>query len=102
MLILAIFLIIAPISSSITAIYMFGIFIVVDGIMHIVSYCKAKAVDYSRIQKQEKTIFCINYATANDGETNEYLGLGYKVIDFNMQMDMMKLKWLLVYQVCRF
>lgn len=42
MLILAIFLIIAPISSSITAIYMFGIFIVVDGIMHIVSYCKAK------------------------------------------------------------
>lgn len=42
MLILAIFLIIAPISSAITAIYMFGIFIIIDGIMHIVSYCKAK------------------------------------------------------------
>ena len=41
------------------------------------------AVDYSRVQKQEKPIFCINYATANDGGTNEYLGLGYKVIDFN-------------------
>lgn len=42
MLILAIFLIIAPISSAVTAIYMFGIFIIIDGIMHIVSYCKAK------------------------------------------------------------
>lgn len=41
------------------------------------------AVDYSRVQRQEKPIFCINYATANDGGTNEYLGLGYKVIDFN-------------------
>lgn len=42
MLILAIFLIVAPVTSSVTAIYMFGIFIIVDGIMHIVSYCKAK------------------------------------------------------------
>lgn len=42
------------------------------------------AVDYSRVQRQETPIFCINYATANDGGTNEYLGLGYKVIDFNM------------------
>ena len=41
------------------------------------------AVDYSRVQRQETPIFCINYATANDGGTNEYLGLGYKVIDFN-------------------
>ncbi len=42
MLILAIFLIFAPIASAITAIYMFGIFILIDGIMHIVSYCKTK------------------------------------------------------------
>lgn len=42
------------------------------------------SVDYSRVQRQETPIFCINYATANDGGTNEYLGLGYKVIDFNM------------------
>lgn len=42
MLILAIFLIAAPVTSAITAIYMFGIFVIMDGIMHIVSYCKAK------------------------------------------------------------
>ena len=41
------------------------------------------AVDYSRVQKQEKPIFCIKYAIANDGGTEEYVGLGYKVIDFN-------------------
>ena len=41
------------------------------------------AVDYSRVQNHEKPIFCINYATANDGGTKEYLGLGYKVIAFN-------------------
>ncbi len=43
MLILALFLIIAPITSAVTAIYMFGIFIIVDGIMHIVSYCTTNA-----------------------------------------------------------
>lgn len=42
------------------------------------------AVDYNRVQKQEKPIFCIRYAIANDGGTEEYIGLGYKVIDFNM------------------
>ena len=41
------------------------------------------AVDYNRVQNHEKPIFCINYATANDGGTKEYLGLGYKVIAFN-------------------
>ena len=41
------------------------------------------AVDYTRVQKQEKPIFCINYATANDGGTKEYIGIGYKVIDFH-------------------
>lgn len=40
-------------------------------------------IDYIRVQKQEKPIFCINYATANDGGTKEYIGLGYKVIDFH-------------------
>ena len=43
------------------------------------------AVDYNRIQKQEKPIFCIKNAIINDGGgTEEYFGLGYKVIDFNM------------------
>lgn len=42
------------------------------------------AVDYSRVQKQEKPIFCIqNSARISDGGTVEYLGLGYKVIDFH-------------------
>ena len=41
------------------------------------------AVDYNRVKNGENPIFCINTATANDGGTKEYLGLGYKVIDFN-------------------
>ena len=58
-------------------------------------------VDYNRVQKEEKPLFCINYATANDGGTNEYLGLGYKVIDFNRVngYDEMKIgSWLMKYE----
>ena len=42
-------------------------------------------VDYNRVQKQEKPIFCIKNSagTYMDGGTVEYFGLGYKVIDFN-------------------
>lgn len=42
-------------------------------------------VDYNRVQKQEKPIFCIqNPAGAyEDGGTVEFFGLGYKVIDFH-------------------
>ena len=40
-------------------------------------------VDYSRVQKQEKPIFCILKDEANDEGTKIYLGLGYKVIDFH-------------------
>lgn len=40
-------------------------------------------IDYSRVRKQEKPIFCINIATYTDGGTKEYYGLGYKVIDFH-------------------
>lgn len=42
-------------------------------------------VDYNRVQKQEKPIFCIKNPAGimNDGGTIEYFGLGYKVIDFN-------------------
>ena len=42
-------------------------------------------VDYNRVQKQEKPIFCIQNPAGiiNDGGTIEYFGLGYKVIDFN-------------------
>lgn len=41
------------------------------------------AIDYSRVQKQEKPIFCILKDEVNDGGTRIYLGLGYKVIDFH-------------------
>lgn len=44
------------------------------------------AIDYNRVQKQEKPLFCIQYPAGviRDGGTIEYFGLGYKVIDFNM------------------
>ena len=42
-------------------------------------------VDYKRVQKQEKPIFCIQNPAGiiSDGGTIEYFGLGYKVIDFH-------------------
>ena len=40
-------------------------------------------IDYDRVKKQETPIFCIKTATFLDGGTTEYIGLGYKVIDFN-------------------
>lgn len=40
-------------------------------------------IDYNRVKEQEKPIFCINTTTYKDGGTKEYLGLGYKVIDFH-------------------
>lgn len=42
-------------------------------------------VDYNRVEKQEKPIFCIQNPAGiiNDGGTVEYFGLGYKVIDFH-------------------
>lgn len=58
-------------------------------------------VDYNRVQKQEKPIFCINYSTLRDGGTKAYIGLGYKVIDFNMLngYDEMKLgSWFIKYE----
>lgn len=42
-------------------------------------------VDYNRVQKQEKPIFCIQNPAGiiSDGGTTEYFGLGYKIIDFH-------------------
>ena len=59
------------------------------------------AVDYSRVQKQEKPIFCINYSTLRDGGTKAYIGLGYKVIDFNMLNGYNEMKigsWFMQYE----
>ena len=59
------------------------IFLIVLGIIIILGIIFF-AVDYNRVQKQKRPIFSIKYAIANDGGTEEYLGLGYKIIDFNM------------------
>lgn len=42
-------------------------------------------IDYNRVKKQQKPIFCIKNPAGvyQDGGTVEYFGLGYKVIDFN-------------------
>lgn len=40
-------------------------------------------IDYNRAKNNEKPIFCFNVATYRDGGTIEYMGLGYKVIDFH-------------------
>ena len=40
-------------------------------------------VDYNKVKNNEKPIFCILEQEVNDGGTKIYLGLGYKVIDFN-------------------
>lgn len=41
------------------------------------------AIDYNRAKNNETPIFCILKTEVNDGGTKIYLGLGYKVIDFN-------------------
>jgi len=41
------------------------------------------AVDYMRIKEQKKPIFALKTQIYRDGGTVEYLGLGYKVINFN-------------------
>lgn len=40
-------------------------------------------VDYNRVKNKQRPVFCINTSSYEDGGTIEYLGLGYKVIDFH-------------------
>ena len=40
-------------------------------------------IDHTRVKNNQIPIFCIPVGLAMDGGTVEYLGLGYKVIDFN-------------------
>lgn len=58
------------------------IFLIVLGIIFILGIVFF-SIDYNRVQKQEKPIFCLNVTTYRDGGTKEYYGLGYKVIDFH-------------------
>ena len=41
------------------------------------------AIDYNRAKNNEQPMFCVQIDETNDGGTKIYLGLGYKVIDFN-------------------
>lgn len=58
------------------------IFLIIIGLI-IVMGLAFFAVDYFRVQKQEEPIFCIKTTTHRDGGTQEYIGFGYKIIDFN-------------------
>ena len=40
-------------------------------------------VDYNRAKNNQKPLFCIKTGTLLDGGTTEYLGIGYKVIDYH-------------------
>lgn len=40
-------------------------------------------IDYNRAKNNQKPLFCIKTGTLLDGGTIEYLGIGYKVIDFH-------------------
>lgn len=60
-------------------------------------------VDLGRVQRQEKPLFCIKSlsGTYMDGGTQEYWGLGYKIIDFNRLdgYDAIKIgSWFMQYQ----
>ena len=55
-------------------IIMFCLIIILIGVIFFV-------IDFNKIIKNEKPIFCIPYKEANDGGTIIYLGLGYKVIE---------------------
>ena len=41
------------------------------------------AIDYNRAKNNEQPMFCVQIDEVNDGGSKIYLGLGYKVIDFN-------------------
>lgn len=41
------------------------------------------AIDYNRARNNEQPMFCVQIDEVNDGGSKIYLGLGYKVIDFN-------------------
>ena len=42
-------------------------------------------IDVNRLKKGQNPIFCINTQIMRDGGTKVYVGLGYKIIDFNTE-----------------
>ena len=41
------------------------------------------SIDFYRAQNGKSPIFCIHYSTLKDGGTKEYIGFGYKVIEYH-------------------
>lgn len=60
-----------------------GIILSVLVVLGIIFY----SIDKNRAREGQKPIFCIKIGTYLDGGTTEYIGLGYKVIDFNKMED---------------
>lgn len=56
-----------------------GIIIGIISLLEIIFF----AIDYNRAKNNEQPMFCVQIDETNDGGTKIYLGLGYKVIDFN-------------------
>lgn len=42
-------------------------------------------IDYVRVKEEKLPIFCIESAHVADGGTTIYMGLGYKVINYNIK-----------------
>lgn len=45
----------------------------------------AFAIDYARVKKGKLPIFCVETVHVADGGTTIYMGLGYKVIKYNIR-----------------
>ena len=74
-----------------------GIIIGIISLLEIIFF----AIDYNRAKNNEQPMFGVQIDEANDGGTKIYLGLGYKVIDFNTLSGFDDVKigtWLMNYE----
>jgi len=49
----------------------------------IIIFISVLSIDIYRLEQNLEPIFCIKIGAYSDGGTKEYLGLGYKIIDYN-------------------
>ena len=49
----------------------------------IIIFISVLSIDIYRLKQNLEPIFCIKIGAYSDGGTKEYLGLGYKIIDYN-------------------
>ena len=45
-------------------------------------------IDFNRVKNNELPIFCIKKGTFMDGGSTEYIGLGYKILDYHQMLPM--------------